>query len=146
MNTDTHAVLGRSADGFEILASGLEWREAQELWQQLDAKRLSNPWHRFELAGYRYFEVRSTDDPKVKAARKARVHRLSAYHDERTLSDALVKAAKDAAKTRGYSGRVGGWIYNRCGQPVCQGWAVFASRARRAAMVEYLPGLGWKAV
>ena len=41
---------------------------------------------------------------------------------KRAPTDPREIAAKKWGKTFGYSGRVGGWIYNKHGAPVAQGW------------------------
>jgi len=35
----------------------------------------------------------------------------------------------------GYAGRKGGWIYNRFGRPVCQGWFEFNRRMVAAGII-----------
>lgn len=46
-----------------------------------------------------------------------------------------ISAAKAWAKANGWGGRKGGWIYNRQGEPICQGWAALTGRLVRHHLI-----------
>ena len=52
---------------------------------------------------------------------------------ERPVS--FVTAAKKVAKIRGDYGKAGGWIYNKFGAPVCQGWDAYGKRVFSAGYI-----------
>lgn len=130
-STDTHAVFGAKADGTRFRVSdNLTWGAAQLEWNRLDELRRAG-----YLPHVRFFEVRSTDDPKYadlpvnftmlrctlggrgykneqKAAREAWRHAMGdRFHDR----------GRDAAGVRtGVQGR-GGWFYYPNGTTAAQG-------------------------
>jgi hypothetical protein len=132
---DSHYVLAR-LDGGELvrLAGPLEWSAAQELWHVLDERRVRYPAQRsYGSRPYpvRHYMVRSGADPEVAAATRLR------------LPVDRERAARKWAAAHGYVGRAGGWIYAPGGQPVCQGWAVFAGLLQRQDKIRALAPRAW---
>lgn len=54
-------------------------------------------------------------------------------HLERPVS--FRTATKKLAAIRGSEGREGGWIYNRHGLPVCQGWDAYGRKLAQAGLL-----------
>jgi hypothetical protein len=104
------------------------WRGAIEEWDRLDARR--------RAAGGRvsesYYMVRAFDDPRWRFLWLP--HRFTDTNPASGRSyrtSARVRAAIRAAELRGFVGRQGGWIYNRQGKPVAQGWWEFSQTCTR---------------
>lgn len=111
MNRDLHIVIEakRMRDGsvaYRAVSPVLGWREAQELWDELDTARTSGMHEN-------YFMVRSADDPRWTFLKRPSL---------RGGWQGQIRATRDWGLAQGYEGRVGGWIYDLSGRVINQGW------------------------
>lgn len=127
MIEDLHIVIEarQTNDGtfaYRAVTPAVTWQVAQDTWNRLDFGISS-------VSEMRYFMVRSANDPRwsflIRPTPRPERHPNGKLYADK----GLLRAAKDYAKSTGYAGREGGWIY-RNGNPICQGWETFARQFR----------------
>lgn len=122
----TYALYGRRGDGtyVRVGARGRTYGDALAQWQLLEAARREN-----RLPDFGDLTVRADDDPDL---RWATARRLTGYYLPGHVFRDLTTAGRAVARHLGLTGRPGGWLYDRRGKPVMQGYvSVVAPRVGR---------------